>query len=113
MGLQSLGNDSAVHRLSILAEVYRCARALWPASAEAVAHNVIIRIDVLKSLSTCEIMEVLTKGDMWLMIKHNDSEAFIERASRRKLNKYISIGQRFQILDTSNFKSYTQLSEVK
>jgi len=110
--LQNLGNDSAVHRLSILAEVYRCARSLWPAFEEAVAKNVIVRIDVLKGLPTHEIMEAFTKGDMWLMIKHNDSEAFIERANRRKLNKYISSGQLFQILDHSNTKSYAQFSEL-
>ena len=35
--LQSLGVDSAVRRLSVLAEIYRCARQFWPAAVAKVA----------------------------------------------------------------------------
>merc|ERR1712079_286376 len=42
---QDLAEDRAVNRLSVLAEVYRCARAIWPATVSQAASNVIVRID--------------------------------------------------------------------
>lgn len=99
--LQNLGNDQAVFRLSVLAEVYRCARQLWPASIAKVASSVTVRIDTIKALSTNDLLQVIKQGDLWLLVKHNDSEAFIERSSKKKLNKFIANGQSIQILDLS------------
>eukprot|EP00425_Heterocapsa_triquetra_P043850 CAMPEP_0195086444 /NCGR_PEP_ID=MMETSP0448-20130528/26578_1 /TAXON_ID=66468 /ORGANISM="Heterocapsa triquestra, Strain CCMP 448" /LENGTH=894 /DNA_ID=CAMNT_0040119929 /DNA_START=141 /DNA_END=2823 /DNA_ORIENTATION=+ len=87
--LQNLGNDSAVKRLSVLAEIYRCARELWPLDIKQAGQNVTIRIDMIKSLSTQGLLEAGLVGDVWLMVKHNKSEAFIERSSKKKLNKMI------------------------
>mmetsp|Transcript_10406 Transcript_10406/g.32905 ORF Transcript_10406/g.32905 Transcript_10406/m.32905 type:complete len:862 (+) Transcript_10406:290-2875(+) len=97
--LQNLGNDSAVRRLSVLAEIYRCSRQLWPAVVTKVASNVIVRIDTIKSLSTDEILQAIEEGDLWLLVKRNESEAFIDRSSKKKLNTFIAIGQSIQILD--------------
>jgi len=97
--LQALGSDSAVLRLRILAEIYRCARELWPESASAVATSVHVRIDTIKGLKVQEIQDVLFRGELWLVTKHNESEAFVERASHKKLNKFVRNGQKFQILD--------------
>uniref|UniRef100_A0A7S4Q6U3 Uncharacterized protein n=1 Tax=Alexandrium monilatum TaxID=311494 RepID=A0A7S4Q6U3_9DINO len=102
---QNLGNDRAVRRLSVMAEVYRCARALWPASITKVACSVIVRIDTIKTLSTDDLLQVVAEDDLWLLVKHNDSEAFIERSSKKKLNKFISNGQSIQIIDLSYIKS--------
>merc|ERR1711874_574554 len=88
--LQNLGNDSPVMRLGALAEIYRCARQLWPLSMSNVVTNVIVRIDMIKSLSVHEMTEVKMQEDVWIMGKHNESEAFIERSSKKKLNKMIS-----------------------
>lgn len=96
--LQALGSDSAVLRLRILAEIYRCSRELWPESAGAVATSVHVRIDTIKGLKVAEILDV-SRGELWLVTKHNESEAFVERASHRKLNKFVRNGQKFQILD--------------
>merc|ERR1712151_850036 len=104
--LQNLGNDRAVRKLSLLAEVYRCARELWPATVSKVAVNVIVRIDTIKGLSTAEIQDAMPVGDVWLMVKHNESEAFIERSSKRKLNKFISNNQHIQILDLACLQDY-------
>jgi hypothetical protein len=105
--LQTMGSDPPLLRLRILTEVYRCARALWPESLSRVATSVHVRIDTIKGLSCSEIKEALSKGDLWLLTQHNNSEAFVERSSHRKLNRLITNGQSFQILDLaclSDFK---------
>lgn len=104
--LQNLGNDSALKRLSILAELYRSARELWPAQVSRVAVSVTIRIDMIKSLSVADIVGVCSNGDVWMMVKHNDSEAFVERSSKRKLNKMIASAQPFQVIDLSCLLAY-------
>jgi len=105
--LQSLGNDLGVKRLALLAEVYRCARLLWPAATNKTGTTVIVRIDMIKALSSTEIQQVMKDGDMWLMVKHNDSEAFIERSSKKKLNKMIMSSQPVQILDLTCLHRYS------
>uniref|UniRef100_A0A7S4Q5X9 Uncharacterized protein n=1 Tax=Alexandrium monilatum TaxID=311494 RepID=A0A7S4Q5X9_9DINO len=100
--LQSLGSDSPVQRLAVLAEVYRAARAVWPPCVAKVASSVIVRIDTIKNLSLSAMLEVASKGDVWILVKHNENEAFIERSSKRKLNKFITNGQIIQILDFSS-----------
>jgi len=97
--LQAVGSDSVVLRLRILTEIYRCARELWPESQAAVATSVHVRIDAIKGLGVDDISEALVKGELWLVTKHNESEAFVEKASHRKLNKFVRNGQKFQILD--------------
>jgi len=103
--LQSLGNDRAVDRLIILAEVYRCARALWPTSIAKGGSTVIVRIDTIKSIGVGAIVGIAAK-DTWVLLKHNDNEAFIERASKRKLNKLIASGQSIQVLDLTSIHTY-------
>jgi len=63
---------------------------------------VIVRIDTIKNLSLSAMLEVASKGDVWILVKHNENEAFIERSSKRKLNKFITNGQIIQILDFSS-----------
>jgi len=95
-----------VKRLSVLAEIYRCARELWPLDIKQVGQNVTIRIDMIKSLSTQLMLEVLATGDLWLMVKHNKSEAFIERSPTKKLNKLITNTSMVQVMDPSVVLSY-------
>jgi len=97
--LQSLGSDSPARRLSLLAEIYRCARALWPASVSMTATTVTIRIDTIKALSLNEMHKLELQGNMWLMVKHNESEAFIELSSRGKVNTFVANKRNFQILN--------------
>jgi len=99
---QSLGNDSPLKRLCVLADIYRCARELWPSSIAKVNTNVTIRIDVIKGLSTADMQETSVRGDVWMLLKHNETEAFVERSSKKKLNKLIASGQQFQVLDLSS-----------
>jgi len=102
--LQNLGNDCPVQRLSILAEVYRCARELWPTSVAQVASTVTIRVDTIKALRLGEMQNTMRSGEVWLLVKHNESEAFIERSSKKKLNKFIANHQEVQILDIPFFR---------
>jgi len=97
--LQARGSDPLGPRLRVLAEVYRCAREIWPESPARVAHCVHVRIDTMKGLSLTEIRDIMQKGELWLLTKHNDSEAFVERASHKKLNTFVSKMQQFQLLD--------------
>jgi len=104
--LQNLGSDSATKRLGVLAELYRCARELWPASIAKVSTNVTVRIDMIKSLNVADMKEATTKGDVWTLVKHNDSEAFVERSSTTKLNTMVAAGQQFQVLDLAGLAAY-------
>eukprot|EP00440_Ansanella_granifera_P066560 gb/GFBE01072188.1/.p1 GENE.gb/GFBE01072188.1/~~gb/GFBE01072188.1/.p1 ORF type:complete len:957 (+),score=177.15 gb/GFBE01072188.1/:1-2871(+) len=97
--LQAIGSDSIGQRLRMLAEVYRCARELWPESPSQMAACVYVRIDTIKGLSLTDIKSVMMKGELWLIAKHNESEAFVERASHKRLNTFVSNFQKFQILD--------------
>jgi len=97
--LQNLGSDSPARRLSLLAEIYRSARSLWPASVCKTATTVTIRIDTIKALSLDEMHKSVLQGDMWLMVKHNETEAFIELSSRKKFNKFVANHYSVQILD--------------
>merc|ERR1712151_592105 len=85
--LQNLGSDRAALKVGLLAEISRCARVLWPAEASKVAASVTVRIDTIKSLSVTDMHDATVKGEVWLLVKHNEAEAFVERSSQRKLNK--------------------------
>eukprot|EP00435_Cladocopium_sp_Y103_P063178 s15_g24.t1 len=45
--LQRMGSDSPLRRLEILAEIYRCARKLWPARTDQAGDCVTVRIDAI------------------------------------------------------------------
>jgi len=97
--LQNMGMDRPVVKVSMLAEIYRSARALWPAQADQVGQSVTVRIDCIKDMSVADMRKATLGGDVWLIVKHNESEAFVERSSQRKLNKFINSRQQVQILD--------------
>jgi len=99
--LQSLGTDCPCRRLAILAEVYRAAREMWPACVQKVSSSVIIRIDTIKGMSNAAIegVEQDPKKNMLILLKHNESEAFIELSTKKKINVYQASGYAFQILD--------------
>lgn len=97
--LQSLGSDNACKRLIVLAEVYRAARSLWPLKVAQVGTTVTVRIDTIKTLSTSDILDAMKHGKVWVMVKHNELEAFVEHSSTTKLNKFISNGQALHVLD--------------
>lgn len=72
--------------LKSMCEVYRKARALWPASAARQNENVTVRIDTIKGLKPDQVIEAMGQGEVFLLVKHNDREAFIERHPLDKIN---------------------------
>merc|ERR1712139_187066 len=98
--LQNLGNDSPEKKLTILSEVFRCAREIYPATSDGADLSVTIRIDAIKALSTQEIQDSVTGEDLWMLVKHNEQEAIVERASARRLGKF-SQTDVFALLDVS------------
>jgi len=97
--LQSLGQDDATLRLSMLAEVYRAARELWPLEHKHSGKTVIVRIDTIKGLTSEEISNGQKAGKVWVLVKHNDLESFIELSSTSKLNKFIANRQALHVLE--------------
>jgi len=104
--LQVIGNDDPAARLAMLAEIYRCARALWPASVAKVDVNITIRIDIIKTLSVAAIQDATAFGDSWVLLRHNDREAFVERSSKKKINRMIAASEKFQVVDLSCLDPY-------
>jgi len=77
--LQNLCGDAPRMRLTLLAEVYRQARAVWPSSSEKRGLGVTVRIDALKGNSCKDMAAQVQKGDKhYMLIKVNDSEGVVE-----------------------------------
>jgi hypothetical protein len=84
--LRTLTPETAPEALTLLAEVYRRARELWPLAplpldpgedADGV-RTVTIRVDQLKKLSIEQIRQVYANGQTWLLCKRNAREAVVE-----------------------------------
>mmetsp|Transcript_17245 Transcript_17245/g.38756 ORF Transcript_17245/g.38756 Transcript_17245/m.38756 type:complete len:864 (-) Transcript_17245:30-2621(-) len=77
--LQNLYTDTPRQRLSLLAEVYRQARVVWPSSSEKRGLGVTVRVDALKGKGCAELREAVVKeGKRYLLVKVNDSEGVVE-----------------------------------
>jgi len=83
--LQSLGSDDPVFRLGVLAEVFRLARSMWPASAEEAGKSVTVRIDAIKACSDNEMQQAERNLRVWAMVKKNNSEAMVEGIALKEL----------------------------
>lgn len=103
--LQALGRDVPLRRLRVLKEIYRCGRTLFPATAELREHTVTIRIDTIKSMSVADMLQAMRRGDVWVLSRHNDNEAFVERSSMMKLNTLICQRGPVQVLDIQSIVS--------
>lgn len=85
--LQSLGATHADEALQILAEVYRQARAMWPAGSAASGQTVTIRIDAIKDATVEVIQGVYTHGEGWFLTRLNDLEGVVERRHLRAIQQ--------------------------
>jgi len=102
--LQSLGSDDPVRRLGLLAEVYRCARELWPLDPAEAHVNVIVRVDVIKSLSTRDILEAADGGAAWALVKQNESEGVVEKRQEDEAGAVKANEQNICFLDISRLR---------
>lgn len=57
-----------------------------------------IRVDLIKRLSIQEILDVFAEGNIWVLVKRNENEAFVETSSKKNINKMIGTNLRFRIL---------------
>mmetsp|Transcript_55357 Transcript_55357/g.99392 ORF Transcript_55357/g.99392 Transcript_55357/m.99392 type:complete len:167 (+) Transcript_55357:3-503(+) len=85
--LQKFGDaKGASQALRRLVEVYKQARALWPEGS--LQGHVTVRIDTIKDLSREQICDVLKGSGLFLLVRHNDREAFVERRSLWEVNEF-------------------------
>ena len=65
--------------LRMLAEVYRCARHLYPKSAAAADKTVTVHMAAMKASTIKELSdETYSGGSAWLLVRTSDSEAVVE-----------------------------------
>jgi len=78
--LRTASATDAGGALRVLAEVYRQARAMWPASASSADQDktVTIRIDQIKDRTAEAIAAGHAWGEVWLLCKRNELEAVVE-----------------------------------
>jgi len=76
--VRTLAPSDALAALSLLAEIYRRARELWPNKSDANG-SVTVRIDQIKELPLAEIQQAYAFGDTWVLTKRNELEAVLER----------------------------------
>ena len=87
--LRNLTQDSPLEALRILAMVYRHARSIWPASAEAEGSSVTVFLDALKACASLDAaLRAYTRGEFWVLAQRSDSEAVVEMRSLAKLQRY-------------------------
>jgi hypothetical protein len=76
--LRTAAKTDVLAGLRFLAEVYRQARSLWPFSRGASQDHVTIRVDRMKEHPPSHIEESYTRGESWLLVRHNEREAIVE-----------------------------------
>lgn len=101
-----ISGDCHIQRLALLAEIFRCARRLWPMTVSEAATNVLIRIDLIKDMGLLEILQATSRGDVWLLVKHNDCEAFVECASQTSMNEMRNQYLKFEVLNAAAVAVY-------
>lgn len=76
--LQKFGDSEALQALKRIVEVYKQARHLWPLTEAYAMQHVTVRIDTIKELSDQQIREQMGDGRVFMLVKHNEREAFVE-----------------------------------
>eukprot|EP00931_Biecheleriopsis_adriatica_P050472 TRINITY_DN29226_c0_g1_i1.p1 TRINITY_DN29226_c0_g1~~TRINITY_DN29226_c0_g1_i1.p1 ORF type:complete len:800 (-),score=166.24 TRINITY_DN29226_c0_g1_i1:82-2400(-) len=87
--LQRIGSDNTKRRLEILAEIYRLARRLWPASPDQASTTVTIRIDVIAIQGRWST----TEPETLLLRKNGVKQACIERKPDMSLKQQLQGGK--------------------
>mmetsp|Transcript_35880 Transcript_35880/g.82362 ORF Transcript_35880/g.82362 Transcript_35880/m.82362 type:complete len:1298 (-) Transcript_35880:163-4056(-) len=76
--LQKNAATDAMGALTVLAEVFRKARDMWPLSVDSGDESVIVRIDALKELEV-PAMGKLEPGEVWMLQKTSQRDAQVKR----------------------------------
>mmetsp|Transcript_49148 Transcript_49148/g.114944 ORF Transcript_49148/g.114944 Transcript_49148/m.114944 type:complete len:879 (+) Transcript_49148:43-2679(+) len=97
--LQKSGKDDPVGALEILNTVCKAGRALWPLGEVWGDVTVSLRMDTLKEQPLSELRSQQSDDKVWLLVRHNDSEGFVERHSSSYLKDPVNHTRAYQILD--------------
>mmetsp|Transcript_11411 Transcript_11411/g.26370 ORF Transcript_11411/g.26370 Transcript_11411/m.26370 type:complete len:1312 (+) Transcript_11411:74-4009(+) len=76
--MQKNAATDAAGALTVLAEVFRKSREMWPLTVEDSDENVIIRIDALKELEV-PAMSKLDPGEVWMLQKTSQKDGQVKR----------------------------------
>jgi len=79
--MQKAGAADPCGALTVLADVFRQARALFPLEPARTAETVIVRIDTLKELLVPAIRHPDGPGDAWMLQRLNSKDAHVRRVS--------------------------------
>jgi len=96
--LAKFGRDEAQLALRRLCEVYRQARALYPAEASKAGDSVTVRIDTVKDRSNQQILDAMAAGNVFVLVKHNAREAFVEMHPISALNDLCDSSSSFRFM---------------
>mmetsp|Transcript_8282 Transcript_8282/g.19478 ORF Transcript_8282/g.19478 Transcript_8282/m.19478 type:complete len:903 (+) Transcript_8282:93-2801(+) len=80
--LQKSGKADPLGVIRILDAVCSAGRSLWPLAEGSGDLTVSLRMDTLKEKPIDELKASMGEDDVWLLVRHNDSEGFVERHSR-------------------------------
>jgi len=75
--MQKAGRENPTSTMRVLAEVYRQARALWPASPAKADETITLRIDALKVLTLPNILS-RDNETVWMLSKLSSKEASVQ-----------------------------------
>jgi len=78
--------------LSVLSEVYRAARQLWPLSTVEQGTVVIIRIEALKEADAGNIVEAYANGGCYVLVRKSSVDAVVETFKMSELATAMSAG---------------------
>ena len=81
--------EDATAALSLLAGVYRAARALWPATAGG-SGWVTVRIDAIKDSPVAELCRASARGEWWVLARRNAKEAVVELRGMHELKQALA-----------------------
>mmetsp|Transcript_25618 Transcript_25618/g.59670 ORF Transcript_25618/g.59670 Transcript_25618/m.59670 type:complete len:943 (+) Transcript_25618:61-2889(+) len=75
--LQKAGAQAKL-ALEVLTSIYEAGRVLWPLTSDDVDKTVTLRMDTLKERSVVEACAASQSGEVWVLVRHNNAEGFVE-----------------------------------
>lgn len=79
--MQKAGSSDPAGALTVLAEVFRQARFLFPLQPECANDSVTVRIDALKELQVTAIHQRAAPGEVWVLQKASSRDAQVHRVN--------------------------------
>jgi len=105
--MQKLGQSNPIQALTVLAEVLRQTRRLWPLSREDADTSIIMRIDTLKEKDPTSFSSVPDTGNIWVVHKTSERDGAVKHIPVHTLGDVDWINHRVLVFhrDTSPRKT--------